>query len=125
MPADGEDADQAMLDRLQLPDVPGTVPGPVPAKAKQRHQQFVKFPRAWVDRLQTASYTSTYRVALHLLFDHWKSDGCPIRLSNVALAEVGVSRDQKWRALRELECLGLIRIERRRRRSPVITLLII
>jgi hypothetical protein len=125
MPADGQDADQAMLDRLRLPDVPGAAPGPVTTNTKQRHQQFVKFPRAWVDRLQRASYTSTYRVALHLLFHHWKSDGCPIRLSNVALAEAGVSRDQKWRALRELECLGLIRIERRRRRSPMITLLII
>jgi hypothetical protein len=125
MPADREDADQAMLDRLRLPDVPGTAPRPVATNTKERHQQFVKFPRAWVDRLRTARYTSTYRVALHLLFRHWKSDGRPIQLSNVALAEAGVSRDQKWRALRELECLGLIRIERRRRRSPVITLLII
>jgi hypothetical protein len=124
MPADGEDTDQAMLDRLRLPEAPGTVPGPVPTKVKQLYQ-FVKFPRVWADRLRTARYPSTYRVALHLLFRHWKSDGRPIQLSNVALAQAGVSRDQKWRALNELECLGLIRIERRRRRSPLITLLII
>lgn len=91
---------------------------------KRRHQQFVKFPLVWADRLRTVRYTSSYRVALHLLYRHWKSGGCPIQLSNVALVEAGVSRDQKWRALRELELLGLIRIERRRRRSPLINLLV-
>ena len=125
MQADGDDTDEAMLERLRLPDRAGTAPGPDFTTVKRRHQQFVKFPLVWVDRLRTVRYTSTYRVALHLLFRHWKSGSRPIQLSNVALVEAGVSRDQKWRALRELEFLGLISIERRRRRSPLINLLVV
>lgn len=124
MQADGDDTDEAMLERLRLPDRAGTAPGPDSTRVKRRHQQFVKFPLVWADRLRTVRYTSSYRVALHLLYRHWKSGRCPIQLSNVALVEAGVSRDQKWRALRELELLGLIRIERRRRRSPLINLIV-
>lgn len=95
------------------------------ATAKRHHRQFVMVPWSWVERLQAAHYIGSYRVAMHLLFQHWKSDGQPVKLSNVALARMGVSRDQKWRALRELERLGLIGIERRKRRSPLVTILVL
>jgi hypothetical protein len=36
---------------------------------------------------------------------------------------VGISRGQKWRALRELQSLGLIEVEERPSRSPIIRLL--
>jgi hypothetical protein len=54
MPADGEDADLAVLDRLRLPEALGTVPGPVPTKVKQGYQ-FVKFPRVWAEPEQCCS----------------------------------------------------------------------
>jgi hypothetical protein len=94
------------------------------ATAKRHRQQFVKFPRSWVGRLQDARHIGSYRLALYLLFQHWKSDGRPIRLSNIALVGTGVSREQKRRALWELERLGLIRVERRRYRSPLVTVLV-
>jgi hypothetical protein len=94
------------------------------SKTGRRRHEFIKVPRVWSDRLQAARYASTYRIALYLLFQHWKTEGQAIRLSNVAAVRAGVSRGQKWRALRELERLGLIRVEQSGRRSPLITILV-
>jgi hypothetical protein len=80
-------------------------------------------PRSWSDRLKGARHASTYKLAVHLLYQHWRTSGQPIALTNVALAGTGVSRRAKWRALRELERLELVEIKRRRRRSPIVTLL--
>ena len=95
----------------------------VRAAAKQRRrQQFIRVPWSWFERLRTGR-GCTYRVALYLLYQHWKNGGRPVRLSNVALAEAGVSRNSKWRALQELEEADLIRVEGQRRKSPVVTVL--
>jgi len=45
-------------------------------------------------------------------------------LSNAMLAEIGVTRMQKSRALDELEQLGLIKVKRDPRKSPTIVPLI-
>ena len=118
------DADDPFdLNRLALtPERAGSVGRA--ATAKRHRQQFVKFPRSWVGQLQDARHIGSYRIALYLLFQHWKSDGRPIRLSNIALVGMGVSREQKRRALWELERLGLIRVERRRYRSPLVTVVV-
>jgi hypothetical protein len=93
----------------------------VPRKIRKRREHFVKVPWTWVERLVKARYTATYRVALHVLYRHWKGSGKPFTLSNGMVAMEGVERRAKWRALRELEQLGLITIERRKRKSPRIT----
>jgi hypothetical protein len=81
-------------------------------------------PLIWMEQLASVTHVSMYRLALHLLYQHWKTGDGPIKLSNVSLAKVGVSRREKWRALAELESLGLIRVERRPRRSPLVTVLV-
>jgi hypothetical protein len=98
----------------------------MPLKPKRTCQdQFVRVPLTWVDRLRGARCIGSYRLALHLLFHHWKSDGKPIKLSNVILAGLGVGGGKaKWRALSELERLKLVRIDRRPKRSPVVTILV-
>jgi hypothetical protein len=90
---------------------------------RRKKKHFIKVPQPWVDRLVGAHYIVTYRVALHLLYRHWRERGAPFTLANGVLSLKGVSRGTKWRALRELEKLGLITIERRERRSPRITVL--
>ena len=90
-----------------------------PRNSRRRH--FVQVPLTWVERLAHSSSANTYRVALHLLYRHWKNGAQPFLLGNRLLEMEGVSRFAKWRALRELERLGLISIERRRRQSPRIT----
>jgi hypothetical protein len=48
----------------------------------------------------------------------------PFKLPNGALEELGVSRKAKWRVLDVLERHGVIAIERRGRKSPIVTLLV-
>lgn len=92
----------------------------VPEKIRRRRQQFVKVPWTWIERLTAAHHIATYRVALFVLHRSWKAGGKPFTLSNGAVD--GVSRWQKWRALQELEQLGLITVERRERKSPRIAI---
>jgi hypothetical protein len=93
----------------------------ISAPRKIRHGHFVKIPCWWIERLaKDAHYRATHVVALHLLYQQWKLRGQAIKLSNAILKIEGVSRGQKWRALRELERAGLITIERRSRKSPLV-----
>jgi hypothetical protein len=95
------------------------------AQPKGRSREpFTKFPHSWEARLLEAKRITSYRIALHLLYLHWRSAGRPIRLSNVALAGKGVTRQSKWNALRELARLGLIKIEKRPQKSPVIRIVV-
>jgi hypothetical protein len=89
-----------------------------PGKPKNWRRQYIQFPWAWVERLQAAKRVSTYRLALLLVYEHWRTGGRPIVLSNLASRQEGLSRWSKWNALAELEELGLVRVERRPSKSP-------
>ena len=91
----------------------------VPRKIQKRRRQFVKVPWVWIERLQGAG-GQTYRVALCLLYLHWKGRGGPVRLANGMLGLDGVSRQSKWKALANLERRGLIVVEHRPRKSPLV-----
>lgn len=91
-------------------------------RAKQR-RAFVMRPLEWSHRLARATCGATNAVADCVLYLSWKSKGEPVTLSNVALENWRVSPREKSRAIAELEELGLITVERRRRRSPLVTVL--
>jgi hypothetical protein len=97
-----------------------TAPATLAAKPKRGRgrEQFIIVPMTWKDCLTKAVHASTFKLALHLLYQHWKTDGAAIKLSNTTLD--GMSGKQKWRGLRELEKLGLVAVERRKRRSPLV-----
>jgi hypothetical protein len=96
----------------------------VPKKIRRRRQQFVQVPWAWIERLAQSQSANTYRVAVTLLYLHWKTNGDAIKLANGMLAIDGVSRYAKYRALAELERFGLITVNRRRKKSPIVTLIL-
>ncbi len=96
----------------------GTV---MPAKIRRRRRQFIMVPWAWMERLVGAS-GQTYRVALWLVYQHWKSGGGEIKVANGMLEIDGISRQSKWRSLTDLERRGLIAVKRRRGKSPLIEL---
>jgi hypothetical protein len=98
-------------------------PGAGARSTPKRRQRFTIVPQAWSERLREARHLSTYRVALFLLYRHWWTKGRPVKLSNVAMAAEGVPRREKWRALADLERLGLVAVERRPKKSPVVTVL--
>ena len=87
-------------------------------KPKKWRREYVQFPWTWIEGLQAAKRVSTYRLALLLVYEHWRMGGRPIVLSNALVVTEGVSRRTKWNALVELEGLGLVRVERRSRKSP-------
>jgi hypothetical protein len=93
----------------------------VPRKIQRRQQHFAQVPWDWIETLDGAA-GQTYRVALYLLYLHWKDGGKPIKFATSTLRSDGVSRQSKWRALVDLERRGLISIERRRRLAPLVRL---
>jgi hypothetical protein len=101
----------------------GEVRAVTPTKIKKRRANFTIVPGIWKEQLTEARHIATYRVALHILTRDWEGGGKPFTLSNGALALEGVGRGTKWRALKELERLALITVERRKRKSPRITAL--
>jgi len=92
-----------------------------PNKIEKRRQQFVRVPWPWIEALAGAS-GQTYRVALLLLYLHWKGGGKPIKLANSMPGIDGVPAQSKRQALRSLETRGLITVEWRSRRSPIVAL---
>jgi hypothetical protein len=94
----------------------------VPAKIRKRREQFVMMPMWWYEKLAKPALKgqTTALIAIYLLHQHWKHHGKPFKLPNGMLKYDGISRQSKWRALRELEQRGLITIERRLKKSPIV-----
>jgi hypothetical protein len=120
-----EDRDAAFDVAALRIDPPDPSLRPKAARPKKKWQRrFIKFPWEWADRLKETNRGATYRLALLLVYEHWRTGGRPILLSNTAAKKEGLSRYSKWRALLELEHLGLIVLERRPRKSPRIKLIV-
>ena len=113
--------DDFSLGNLRIEVLPTTAKAREAAR-RRRQNQFVMVPLEWKIRLGGAHSVYTFKVALELLYRHWKSGGKPVLLPNVGID--GVPRGTKWRALGELESLGLITIERRPKKSPRITIIL-
>jgi hypothetical protein len=83
--------------------------------------QFIMFPVEWQFRLARVDADKcTYRIALHLLHEAWRSQNAHLKLANVGLKGLGVGREGKRHALDQLEEAGLVSVERMNRKSPVV-----
>jgi hypothetical protein len=114
-------SDDDIWDKLRID--PAKLAAPyVPAKIRKRREQFVKLPMWWHERLANSPTAtgSIILVAIYIAHLHWRHYGKPFKLPNGMLKYDGISRHTKWRALNVLERLGLITVERRRRKSPII-----
>jgi hypothetical protein len=82
-------------------------------------RKFVKFPKMWqVCLAEKKADGPTYRVALYLLDRATWSEDVP--LGNRVLEKYGINRWAKWRALEELRRAGLIAVEARRGKAPLV-----
>jgi hypothetical protein len=102
---------------------PATLAAPhVPAKIRKRREQFILVPMRWYEKLAKPTPASRYTVlvALYLLHLNWKNNGKPFKLASGMLDYDGIDRYTKYRALRDLERRGLITIEWRRGKSPIV-----
>jgi hypothetical protein len=112
------------LRTLQInPADPALMPARGRAPRARKPRYFVKVPWDWVVRLDGAS-GQTYRLALNLLFLHWKGRGASITLANRTLESDGIPPQTKRRALRDLERRGLVTVNWRENRSPVVHVLV-
>jgi hypothetical protein len=93
-----------------------------PRKIRKRREKFVAVPWVWMEKLNGQWGSHIYQIAFRLLYQHWKQGGGPVKLANGMLEFDGIDRYVKYRTLKRLEQLGLITVERRRRKSPVVHL---
>jgi hypothetical protein len=92
---------------------------------KKHHRaklKFTKLPDEWDYQLvRMEADGCTWRVAVHLLREVWRTGNNRVKLANVTLKQRNVSRWSKQRALDQLGRAGLISTERRPRKSPIVT----
>jgi hypothetical protein len=100
-------------------------PGMQAQKAKKAKQQeaFALVPLEWA--AATAKYTGTRSalVWVMLVYMAWEAKSMTFPMGNVMLARYGVDRRMKYRILDLLAAAGRVKVERRYKRSPVVTLL--
>jgi hypothetical protein len=118
----GSKGDPFDLRNLRMPVGEAERLAAVPMKIQKRRRHFIMLPMTWWEKLQGAS-GQTWRVACYLLYRNWENEGEPIKLANEMLGRSGISHDAKSKALRELERRGLVTIDRRGKRSPIVTVL--
>jgi hypothetical protein len=95
---------------------------PPPAKLTSR-TKFVKLPYEQTLALAGRLRDAPMAVLVELAYQAFKTHKNPVPLANAALRSVGIRRDAKLRALRQLEADELIAVEWRGRKSPLITIL--
>ena len=95
-----------------------------PPRPTSRHiskTRFVRFPMVWARQMVTIDAGKcTYQVALYLLHEVWRTKINFVKMTNVGLKQWGVGRKGKQHALDQLRDLGLISVEHRGRKSPVV-----
>jgi hypothetical protein len=94
-------------------------PTPLPRPHSSKH--FVRVPVWWAE-VTAGGMSPDFLIAIELLHLHWKTGPATFSFPSERLRRAGVSRKAKVRVLRGLERVGLIRVDWRRRSSPVVTM---
>jgi hypothetical protein len=109
--------------RLKGPLPPLPASARVRSKRNRQEGEFVVISREQSDRLDKARWYGSERVFRHLLFLTWRAPDKPVKVGNIAFNRKGTDRRIKYRALKELENLGLIRAKWEPRKSPFVIVL--
>jgi hypothetical protein len=91
-------------------------------RGKARKDTFVKVPLWWIEQATRATRTPQAFVCIWLLHLSWRARSPTFSLPNDRLNKRGADRRRKRRALRALEAAGLITVERRHGKTPIVTL---
>jgi hypothetical protein len=94
-----------------------------PKPSRRQVDAFVALPLSWAAEASTATNCQKAMVWLWLVHRMRKTKTNTVTMANGALAKYGISRRVKSSALRQLEEAGLITVERRPRKTPVVTVL--
>jgi hypothetical protein len=88
---------------------------------RKRCGMHIRMPYTWMYRLTGASGV-VRTLADHILRLDFETDQTPVTITTVAMTGLGLSTASKWRALNELERLGLIRVTRQNGKNPIVTI---
>jgi hypothetical protein len=92
--------------------------------SKRTKETFVQVPLWWAEQVCRATRTPKAFVWIWLLHLAWKAKSNSFAVPNGQLSKSGVHRNTKERVLRELEKAGLIKVERKPRQTPIVTLIV-
>jgi hypothetical protein len=93
-------------------------------RTEDRKDKFIKLPLWFAIAAAEATRSPKALVWVYLVRLSWEKHGrMTFALPNEWLEEHGVSREVKRRALRDLERAGMILVDRRDKRSPIVTLI--
>jgi hypothetical protein len=90
---------------------------------RRRPETFANVPLQWAAKALAATNTRKAMVCVWLIYQAWRTKSPTFVVANRALADCGITPKVKIAALRQLEEAGLIIVEWRPRKSPVVTLL--
>lgn len=94
------------------------------SKRPRRIEPFLQVPhKALVTGSAVLRSSKQFLVWLYVFHRVWADKSNTVTVANKILNSWGVRRDQKTQALRLLEEAGLIRVQWREKRSPLVTLL--
>jgi len=89
---------------------------------RKKVEAFVKVPLWWITAAANATGSPAVLVLIELLRLQWKTRRMSFPVPNARLKNLGVSREVKRRVLRDLQRAGLITVDQRTRKSPIVTL---
>jgi hypothetical protein len=84
---------------------------------------FLVVPVDWLDVLDAIPGRHAYRLMLGLMRISWRQKSQTVKVTNNALLDCRMDRHTKSDTLRRLEQAGLISVEWRPRKSPLVTIL--
>jgi hypothetical protein len=90
-------------------------------RKNKKVEAFVKVPLWWIRAATEATHTKRALVAVELLRASFVARGTTFALPSGRLKRFGVSRPTWWRALQDLKRAGLITVELRGRKAPLIS----
>jgi hypothetical protein len=89
---------------------------------RRRNDTFVQVPLALAAAITKATNTPKAMVGIMVLYEAWVNKGKPFTLSDKKLTGFGVKRNTRRRALDAMEAAGLVTVEWKNGRAPVVTL---
>jgi hypothetical protein len=101
---------------IHNPDLPRS------KRSQWQKDTFVKVPLEWAIKASKATHTPQAMVWLRILHTAWEIRSNTFPLPSGQLKRDGVDRMSKSRALRNLETVGLITVQWRKRSAPIVTI---
>jgi hypothetical protein len=92
-----------------------------PTKRK-RVRSYVRIPLELAGQAAAATGGKRMLVWMLILYRSWQRQNPTVVLPNTMLRKYGISREVKRRALKQLEAAGLIKVQWRSAKNPIVTL---